>query len=95
MAWQEHALVTHGIYAWLRHPAYFGFFWWAVGTQLLLANPLALVAYTGATFYFFYDRIPYEEELLVHFFGSEYKAYRKRTWIGIPLMAWACAESRP
>ena len=31
---QEHTLVTHGIYAWLRHPAYFGFFWWSVGTQV-------------------------------------------------------------
>ena len=30
----EHRLVTHGIYAYLRHPAYFGFFWWSVGTQV-------------------------------------------------------------
>ena len=26
---------TDGIYAWLRHPAYFGFFWFSVGTQVL------------------------------------------------------------
>jgi len=25
---QEHVLVTSGIYSVLRHPAYFGFFWW-------------------------------------------------------------------
>ena len=81
--------MTHGIYTYLRHPAYFGFFWWSVGTQLLLANPISLVAYAGATFYFFYDRIPYEEELLIHFFGDEYRNYRRRTWIGIPLLSWA------
>jgi protein-S-isoprenylcysteine O-methyltransferase len=56
----EHALVTHGIYAYLRHPAYFGFFWFSVGTQVLLANPVCIPAYTAASWYFFYDRIPYE-----------------------------------
>jgi len=24
---QDHMLVTHGVYAYLRHPAYFGYFW--------------------------------------------------------------------
>jgi len=81
--------VTHGIYSYLRHPAYFGFFWWSVGTQLLLSNPISLVAYTAATFYFFYDRIPYEEELLIHFFGDRYRAYQQRTYIGIPFLYWA------
>merc|ERR1712087_185389 len=85
----EHQLVTKGIYAVLRHPAYFGFFWWSIGTQLPLANPLCFIAYAAASFHFFFDRIPYEEQLLVHFFGSEYIEYRKRSWIGIPFMAWA------
>ena len=64
-----------------------------MGTQLLLVNPLCLVAYTGATFYFFYDRIPYEESLLVRFFGDQYLQFRRRTWIGIPGMAWAVGSS--
>lgn len=80
-------LVTHGIYSVLRHPAYFGYFWWAVGTQVLLANPACLVAYAVATFLFFRNRIPYEERILVRFFGSEYLDYRDRTFIGIPGMA--------
>ena len=25
-------LVTHGIYSTFRHPAYFGWFWWSVGS---------------------------------------------------------------
>ena len=49
---EEHALVTHGIYAYLRHPAYFGFFWWSIGTQVLLGNPIAVLAYTGASWHF-------------------------------------------
>lgn len=30
----EHKLVTHGIYAVLRHPSYFGWFYWSIGTQV-------------------------------------------------------------
>jgi protein-S-isoprenylcysteine O-methyltransferase len=37
---QAHQLVEHGVYRYLRHPAYFGWFWWSIGTQLLLCNPL-------------------------------------------------------
>ncbi|KAL8676579.1 MAG: hypothetical protein Q9186_006916 [Xanthomendoza sp. 1 TL-2023] len=35
---QGHVLVTDGIYGWLRHPSYFGFFWWGVGTQVVMGN---------------------------------------------------------
>ena len=85
---ENHVLVTHGIYRWLRHPAYFGYFYWAVGTQALLANPVCLIAYTIATFLFFLRRIPFEEQLLLNFFGNDYRRYRQRTWIGIPFLAW-------
>jgi len=92
---QEHTLVTHGIYSVLRHPAYFGFFWWSVGTQVLLLNPLCFVAYTAASWHFFYERIPHEEELLLKFFGANYLAYRKQSYIGIPLIEWACSTFPP
>jgi len=90
---EDHRLVTNGIYAYLRHPAYFGFFWFSVGTQLLLVNPLCLLGYAAASFYFFYDRIPYEEDLLVQFFGEEYLLYRQRTWLGIPFLSWCIRQS--
>ena len=35
-------LVTTGIYSVLRHPAYFGWFWWSVGTQIVLCNPICI-----------------------------------------------------
>jgi len=91
---QEHRLVKHGIYSLLRHPAYFGFFWFSVGTQMLLNNPICLLLYAGTTFHFFWDRIPYEEQLLLRFFGDEYRLYRESTWIGIPGMAWLLARSQ-
>ena len=42
---QEHRLITHGIYARYRHPSYVGWFLWACGTQVLLANPIGFVLY--------------------------------------------------
>ena len=62
---------------------------------MLLANPVCLLAYTAATWHFFYDRIPYEEALLVQFFGEAYRQYRKRTHIGIPLVEWAARTFPP
>jgi protein-S-isoprenylcysteine O-methyltransferase len=81
-----HRLVKHGVYRYLRHPAYFGFFWFSVGTQLLLCNPVGAVLYAIASWSFFASRIPYEEALLHEFFPCEYADYCKRTRIGIPFM---------
>ena len=77
-------LVTHGIYSTFRHPAYFGWFWWSVGTQIVLMNPICIVAYTWASWNFFQGRIPYEEEALIKMFGDKYLTYRKSSIIGIP-----------
>ena len=56
---------------------------------MLLCNPLCVLAYAAATWYFFYDRIPHEEELLHDFFGDAYRQYKQKTHIGIPLISWA------
>ncbi|KAF7355412.1 Protein-S-isoprenylcysteine O-methyltransferase [Mycena sanguinolenta] len=79
----SHVLVTDGIYAYLRHPSYAGFFYWALGTQLVLLNPVSFVLYSGAMWRFFFYRVKAEERALVAFFGEEYEKYRKRvgTWI--------------
>ncbi|SPO01137.1 related to farnesyl cysteine carboxyl-methyltransferase [Cephalotrichum gorgonifer] len=79
----SHFLVTSGVYAVFRHPSYFGFFWWSVGTQLVLGNAVCSVAYAVVVWKFFSARIPREERFLVGFFGVEYVEYRNRvkTWI--------------
>lgn len=53
----DHVLVTEGVYAWVRHPSYFGFFWWALGTQVLVGNKVCLVGYAVVLWTFFYRRI--------------------------------------
>ena len=52
-----HSLVTSGVYALVRHPSYFGFFWWSVGTQVFLANPLATIVFVAVLWRFFSLRI--------------------------------------
>lgn len=75
------------LHSYLRHPSYFGWFYWSVGTQLLLCNPLCTAAYAYAAWTFFAGRIPYEEGLLVDFYGAEYVQYAQGTVIGIPGIA--------
>ena len=61
--WQKktgHELVTSGIYGWLRHPSYFGFFWWGLGTQAVLGNTVCFVGYAVVLWRFFSHRIESE-----------------------------------
>ncbi len=54
---EQHVLITHGVYSISRHPSYFGFFWWAVGTQLMLVNPISIVLFSLSSWYYFQIRI--------------------------------------
>lgn len=81
-----HALITTGVYSIFRHPSYFGYFWWAVGTQLVCGNTVCLLGYVVVLWRFFSRRIEGEEELLVRFFGDKYVEYRKGTVVGIPFI---------
>ena len=40
-----HTLVTRGVYSLVRHPSYFGWMIWAVGTQFILCNPINIVLF--------------------------------------------------
>lgn len=57
---EDHVLIKDGIYSILRHPSYFGFFWWGLGTQLMLGNTLCLFAYAFVLWQFFSTRIQSE-----------------------------------
>jgi len=81
-----HKLVTTGIYSILRHPAYFGWFYWSIGTQVFLCNPFCCVFYAYASWSFFSTRIPYEEALLTKFYPQHYAEYANRTVILIPFI---------
>lgn len=53
----KHELVTNGIYQYSRHPSYAAFFYWAVGTQVFLGNPVSAVGFAVVLYRFFSMRI--------------------------------------
>lgn len=82
----HHQLVTHGVYGFVRHPGYCGFFIWAVGTQIMLCNPLSTIGFAYVVWRFFAERIPFEEFFLRQFFGPRYEEYADRLPSGVPFV---------
>ena len=85
---EEHVMVTSGLYAYIRHPSYFGWFWRTSVCQIVLMNPICFVAFIVVTWRFFEDRIKEEEELLEseEFFGQKYTNYKRRVPTYIPFL---------
>lgn len=83
---EDHELVTTGIYQYLRHPSYFGWFYWAISIQVTLMNPISFCAWSYAAFIFFQGRIRYEEGTLKEMFKEKYEDYQKRVPVGIPFI---------
>ncbi len=83
----NHFLVMDGIYRYFRHPSYTGFYYWSIGTQLVLKNPISGLLFAVAGWKFFSQRIPYEERSLIRLFGDEYYNYLQRSYVGIPFVA--------
>ena len=73
-------------YAYLRHPSYFGWFYWSIGTQLLLCNPICAILYSLTGWIFFRHRIPFEEETLQRQYPNQYPSYMDHTVIGLPFI---------
>lgn len=83
---EHHHLITHGIYKFIRHPGYCGFFIWSVATQVMLCNPLSIIGFAVVVWKFFSTRIPYEEYFLRQFFGIEYVEYAQQVVSGVPFV---------
>ena len=81
---KAHRLCTRGIYARCRHPAYLGWWLWAIGMQLLLGNRISTVVLLLIAWRFFQQRIAYEDALLQQMFGRAYARYWRRTPSGLP-----------
>lgn len=41
----SHKLITTGVYAYMRHPSYAAFLYWALGTQIALLNPVSFLGF--------------------------------------------------
>lgn len=81
----NHILITTGVYTYLRHPAYTGFYYWGMGMQIAMGNWVCLLGYGIVLGRFFRERIREEEEGLEEFFGG-YNEYRERSFVLIPLL---------
>ena len=74
----EQALVTQGIYHYLRHPIYSAHILWGLAQAFMLPNWLA--GWGGLLFIIpvFLIRIPNEEKTMVDQFGEAYIEYMKK-----------------
>ncbi|GIL49409.1 hypothetical protein Vafri_5746 [Volvox africanus] len=81
-----HVLVTQGIYRYVRHPGYLGWYIWCLGTQVLLGNPLCFFGFAVVAWRFFSSRIKTEEHYLRQFFGRAYRTYAARTPTWLPMI---------
>ena len=89
-----HHLVTHGTFAWARHPMYAIFLWASVGTLLSTLNWLVAWIVTGLVFVTL-RRIETEERILISLFGAEYLEYmRTVSALGPPWAASALIAAR-
>lgn len=82
----SHKLVTEGIYSVFRHPSYFGFFYWGLGTQLVMGNLGCFFVYGAVLWLFFSERIKKEEAKLVEFFKDDYINYRAKVGTKLPFI---------
>lgn len=64
---RDHELVTSGVYAYVRHPSYLGFWCWGLGTQVVAGNSICLAGYAVVLWRFFSDRIERELSFLSRF----------------------------
>lgn len=82
----DHRLVEHGIYGYIRHPAYTGLLISFFGLGLAFNNVLSLITIFLPTLFVFLYRIVIEENLLIKSFGNTYEEYRKRTKKLLPMI---------
>lgn len=82
-------LVTHGIYAWCRHPSYLGFILYTMGMQTILGNLVVYAMSMVILFRFFLSRIYMEEIVLVeNLYPGQYEKYQERVPALVPFVNW-------
>jgi protein-S-isoprenylcysteine O-methyltransferase Ste14 len=79
-----HALVRTGVYRFIRHPMYSSFFLLGLAQALLLSNWLADAAGLVVVVVLLACRVFREEEMMLDYFGDDYRSYMADTTRIIP-----------
>lgn len=82
----EHALVTGGVYRFVRHPLYTAFWMWAIAQALTLQNWVAGPAGIIGFGLLYLLRVGREEALMRETFGTAWDDYAARTPRVIPFL---------
>ena len=75
---EDHQLITHGIYHFIRHPIYLGNIMVFIGISVFTSSFYGLLI-MSALIPIFLNRIRMEERLLIEEFGDAYRAYKQAT----------------
>jgi protein-S-isoprenylcysteine O-methyltransferase Ste14 len=76
---QGHELITFGVYQVVRHPMYASIWLLSIAQGLLLQNWFAGWAALVAFAILYFVRVPREEEMMLRYFGDDYRAYAERS----------------
>jgi protein-S-isoprenylcysteine O-methyltransferase Ste14 len=82
---EDHQLVTHGIYQFVRHPIYLGAIMICIGMPVYASSLYGLVAMV-TLIPLFLCRIRIEERMLIDEYGSRYRTYQEATSKLIPFI---------
>jgi protein-S-isoprenylcysteine O-methyltransferase Ste14 len=81
---EGHALVTHGVFRYIRHPMYAAHWLWGVAQVFLLQNWIAGFSMLVCMVPMYLYRVRVEEEMMIEQFGDEYREYMAHTGGIIP-----------
>jgi protein-S-isoprenylcysteine O-methyltransferase Ste14 len=91
---QTPQLITSGVYAWVRHPMYFGILFIGLGLVISTLSLLSLLVRFGL-FQFYNIMATYEEQNLFQVLGNQYYLYQQQVpkWF-LPMGSWRQSDNR-
>jgi protein-S-isoprenylcysteine O-methyltransferase Ste14 len=82
---EDHQLITHGVYRFMRHPIYLGTILCFIGIPVFATSLYGLLT-MSVLIPVFLSRIRIEEKLLTEEFGDAYRTYKEATSKLIPFI---------
>ncbi|KAJ8663456.1 hypothetical protein O0I10_000696 [Lichtheimia ornata] len=82
----QRPLDTNGIYRMIRHPYFFGLYWWAIGVQITLLNPVGLAIFVFMLHDTLSQRIKLEDQNLQRLYHDIWNNYKAATPTWLPFI---------